>query len=66
MRIAIHHDEDSRWIAKALDLKGALAHDKMREQAISKAKALALYVVADRLNHGESVPELDELFAILA
>ena len=48
------------------DLPGVMVYGKTREQAISKAKALALHVIADRLDHGETVPELDELFAIPA
>ena len=66
MRIEIDREEDGRWIAEVPDLPGVMVYGKTREQAISKAEALALRVIADRLDHGESVPELNELFAIPA
>jgi len=66
MRIEIGREEDGRWIAEVPDLPGVMVYGKTREQAISKAEALALRVIADRLDHGESVPELDEIFAVPA
>ena len=66
MRIEIDREEDGRWIAEVPDLPGVMVYGTTREQAISKAKALALHVIADRLDHGETIPELDELFAIPA
>jgi predicted RNase H-like HicB family nuclease len=46
------------------DLPGVLAYGKTRQDALAKAEALALRVIADRLDHGETIPELDELFAV--
>ena len=66
MRIEIDQEEDGRWIAEVPDLPGVMVYGQSREQAISKAEASALRVIADRLDHGESVPELDELFAVPA
>ena len=66
MEIEIDREEDGRWIAEVPDLPGVLAYGKTREEAIAKAEALALRVIADRLDHGESIPELDELFALPA
>jgi len=43
-----------------------LAYGKTRAEAIAKVEALALRVIADRLDHGESIPELDGLFALPA
>jgi predicted RNase H-like HicB family nuclease len=59
-------EEDGRWIAEVDDLPGVLAYGKTRNEAIAKVEALALRVIADRLDHGESIPELDELFALPA
>lgn len=64
MRIEIDREEDGRWIAEVPDLPGVMVYGETREQAISNAQALALRVIADRLEHGESIPELDELFAV--
>ena len=61
MRIEIEQEEDGRWIAEVPDLSGVMVYGESRPQAIAKAEALALRVIADRLDHGESVPELDDL-----
>jgi len=66
MIIQIEREEDGRWIAEVPDLPGVMTYGPSREEAISKAKALALRVLADRLEHGEEMPELDELFAVPA
>jgi predicted RNase H-like HicB family nuclease len=64
MRIDIEQEQDGRWIAEVPDLPGVLAYGQTRTAAISKAQALALRVIADRLDSGESIPDLDELFAV--
>jgi len=56
-------EEDGRWIAEVRDLPGVLAYGVTRSEAIARAEALALRVLADRLDHGETVPELTGLFA---
>ncbi|MHB8845832.1 MAG: type II toxin-antitoxin system HicB family antitoxin [Nitrospirota bacterium] len=66
MRIVIEKEEDGRWIAEVSDLPCVLAYGKTREEAIARVEALALRVIADRIDHGESIPELDELFAVTA
>jgi len=64
MRIEIEREDDNRWIAEVPDLPGVMVYGKTREQAVAKAEALALRVIADRLDHGESIPELDALFMV--
>ena len=64
MIIEIEQEEDGRWIAEVPDLPGAMVYGETREEAVSKVEALALRAIADRLDHGEEVPELKELFAI--
>jgi predicted RNase H-like HicB family nuclease len=66
MKIDIEKEDDGRWIAEVSDLPGVLAYGKTREEAIAKVEALALRVIADRIDHGETIPELDELFAVPA
>lgn len=66
MKIEIEHEEDGRWIAEVPDLPGVLAYGQSRQDAILKTEALALRVIADRLEHGEAIPELNELFAVPA
>jgi len=66
MKIELEREEDGRWIAEVNALPGVLAYGKTRAEAIARVEALALRVIADRLDHGESIPELDELFALPA
>ncbi len=66
MIIEIEKEEDGRWIAEVSDLPSVLAYGKTREDAIAKVEALALRVIADRIDHGETIPELDKLFAVPA
>jgi len=66
MKIEIERESDGRWIAEVPDLPGVMAYGDSRLDAVAKAEALALRVIADRLEHGEGIPELDELFAVPA
>ncbi len=66
MNIEVEREEDGRWIAEIPDLPGVMVYGQSREEALSKIKALALRVLADRLEHGETVPELREVFAVPA
>ncbi len=66
MKIEIEKEEDGRWIAEVPELPGVMVYAKSRNEAISKAEALALRVLADRLDHGEEIPELKEVFAVSA
>jgi len=56
--IEIEREDDGRWIAEVVDLPGVLAYGQTPEEATAKVQAIALRVVADRLEHGEAGPEL--------
>jgi predicted RNase H-like HicB family nuclease len=43
-----------------------MAYGDTRDQAVARAESLALRVIADRIDHGESIPELDDLFVVSA
>lgn len=64
MKIEIEREEDGRWIADVPDLPGVMVYGQNRDEAISKVEALALRVIAERLDHGEQIPELHQLFAV--
>jgi len=66
MKIEIDSEDDGRWIAEIPELPGVMAYGDSRNEAIPKAEALALRVLADRLEHGEEIPELKEVFAVSA
>lgn len=57
LRIEIEKEDDGRWLAEIPDLPGVMAYGDSRSTAINAAKALALRVIADRLDHGEPVPD---------
>jgi predicted RNase H-like HicB family nuclease len=56
--VEIEREDDGRWIAEVLELPGVLTYGQTPEEAKTKVQALALRVVADRLEHGEAGPDL--------
>jgi predicted RNase H-like HicB family nuclease len=59
--VEIEQETDGRWIAEVTQLPGALAYGATRDEAMAKVQALALRVVADRLENREAAPELVSL-----
>jgi predicted RNase H-like HicB family nuclease len=57
-KVEIEQEKDGRWIAEVIELPGVLAYGRTPEEARAKVQALALRVVADRLEHGETGPDL--------
>jgi predicted RNase H-like HicB family nuclease len=47
---------DGRWIAEVPELAGVMAYGASERQAIGRAEALALRVLAERIAHGEAQP----------
>ncbi|MFW0860348.1 MAG: type II toxin-antitoxin system HicB family antitoxin [Dehalococcoidia bacterium] len=66
MNIEIEREENGRWLAEVPDLPGVMAYGETQEEAISRVEALSLRVMADRLEHGEEIPELRGVFAVPA
>ncbi|GAB6068535.1 hypothetical protein JCM13664_18550 [Methylothermus subterraneus] len=62
----IELEQDGRWIAEVPELPGVMVYGKNRREAIAKAEALALRVLADRIEHGEEIPALDGIFQEVA
>ena len=56
--VETEQENDGRWIAEVLELPGVLAYSQTAEEARAKVQALALRVIAERLEHGEIAPEL--------
>ena len=57
LHIEIEREDDGRWIAEVEDLAGVLVYGETRDDAIAKVKTLALRVIADRLENGESLSQ---------
>jgi len=57
-RVEVQQETDGRWIAEVVELPGVLAYGPTEAFAKARVQALALRVVADRLEHGEAGPDL--------
>ena len=55
--IEIERETDGRWIAEVVGLPGVMAYGATRIEATARVQALALRVMADRLENGELSPE---------
>lgn len=55
--VELEQEADGRWIAEVIELPGVLAYGQTPNEAKAKVQALALRVVADRLEHGEIAPD---------
>jgi predicted RNase H-like HicB family nuclease len=53
LKIESEREDDGRWIAEVPALPGVLAYGANEMEARAKVQALALRVIADRLDHGE-------------
>lgn len=60
MRLTIEYEQetDGRWIAEVTELSGVLVYGATPDEATAKAQALALRVLAERLEHDEYTGEL--------
>ena len=56
LTIETEQEDDGRWIAEVPELAGVLAYGATRAEAMAKAQALALRVLAEQLEHGEAHP----------
>lgn len=52
-RVEIERENDGRWIADVVDLPGVMAYGTSANEALAFAQALALRVLADRIENGE-------------
>jgi predicted RNase H-like HicB family nuclease len=55
--IELEREEDGRWIAEVPELPGVLVYGADRTEAMARVQALALRVLAERLEHGEAAAE---------
>ena len=51
--VELEREDDGRWIAEVPELPGVMVYGATEDEAMAKVQALALRVVADRLEHGE-------------
>lgn len=60
--IESEQETDGRWLAEVVELPGVLAYGAMRADAIQNAKALALRVMAERIENGEPALDMSNVF----
>jgi predicted RNase H-like HicB family nuclease len=64
LTIEVEQEDDGRWLAEVPDIPGVLAYGQTREEAIERVQSLSLRALADRLDHGEPVPQMSSVFAV--
>ena len=62
--IEIEQEDDGRWLAEVTELPGVMIYGTTRQEAIERVQALSLRVLADRLEHGEIMPAMGDVFAV--
>jgi predicted RNase H-like HicB family nuclease len=65
-KVETEREADGRWIAEVPELPGVLAYGQSRDEAVRKAQALSLHVLAERLEQGEALPQIESVFSIVA
>lgn len=56
LHLKFYREQGGRWLADIPALPGVTAYGRTKKQAMAAAEALALRLIADRLEHGETVP----------
>lgn len=66
MTVEIDRETDGRWIAEIPAIPGALCYGNTREEAVARVETLALRSLADRVEHRETVEELETVVTVTA
>ena len=64
--VETEQETDGRWIAEISQIPGALAYGATRDEAIARVEALGLRVLAERIEQGETSPEIEKVFTVAA
>lgn len=65
-KVETEQESDGRWIAEIPELPGVMTYGSTRKEAVTRSQALALRVLAERLEHGEDLPQVEAVFSIVA
>ena len=66
LSVETERETDGRWIAEIPQIPGVLAYGDTQNEAVARVEALALRVLAERLEQGERSPELEQVFSVAA
>ena len=64
--VEIEKEEDGRWIAEVPQIPGVMSYGRTRAEAVARAEALALRILAERIKHGETSPVIEKVFSVAA
>lgn len=64
MHVEIEQEADGRWIAEVASIPGAMCYGPTKAEAVAKVEALVLRILADKVEHGEDVPQIAEVFRV--
>ena len=64
--IECEREDDGRWLAEVPQLPGVLAYGATRDEAVARVQILALRVLAEKLEHGESGPQSISISVVAA
>lgn len=64
--VKTEQETDGRWIAEISQIPGALAYGSTRNEAVARVEALGLRALAERIEQGETSPEIEEVFKVAA
>jgi predicted RNase H-like HicB family nuclease len=64
--VETERETDGRWIAEIPQIPGAMAYGETRDEAVARVEALGLRVLAERIEKGETSPELQQVFSVAA
>ncbi len=57
LTIEVEREQDGRWVAEVTALPGVLAYGTTEAEARARAAVLAFRVIADRIEHGDPIPD---------
>jgi predicted RNase H-like HicB family nuclease len=55
--IELEREDDGRWLAEVPALPGVMCYGSDRDEAVARVQAVALRVIAERLEHREAPAE---------
>jgi predicted RNase H-like HicB family nuclease len=64
--VETEQEADGRWIAEIPQIPGAMSYGSTRDEAVARVEALGLRVLAERIEQGESSPEIQQVFTVAA
>ena len=65
LKVEVEREDDGRWLAEVVDLPGVLAYGTDSTRGRRASTSIVVAVLADRLEHGEAVPQMGDVFAVL-